>query len=99
MSDAVLFVLVTLASYRIWRLWAHDALPPLIWARDRLERSVDRHFGPVWAAGVRCAWCSGFWASVAVVAAVWVVRPLTLPALWFGAVSTLVGALAQIDEA
>lgn len=99
MSDAVLFVLTVLASYRVWRLLAEDSLPPLIWFRDRLEAAIDRRFGGMWASGVACPWCSGFWISCAVVGAVWAVRPLPLPALWFGAVSTAVGLLAQRDEA
>lgn len=99
MSDALLFVLTTLAAYRVWRLWAEDAFPPTIWLRERLENAVESRFGGLWAAGVACPWCSGFWVSCAAVAAVWAVRPLPLPALWFGAVSTAVGLIAQRDEA
>lgn len=99
MSDALLFVLVVLASYRVWRLFAIDALPPFTWTRDRVEKAVRHRFGTTWAAGVSCPWCSGWWLSCAVVAATWAVRPLPLPALWFGAVSTAVGLLARVDEA
>lgn len=99
MSDVMVFVLTVLAAYRLWRLWAEDAFPPVEWARDRFERAVDRRFGPAWAAGTACPWCSGFWITSAVVAVVWALQPLPLPALWFGAASTLVGLLAQRDEA
>lgn len=98
MSDPVLFVLMSLAAYRLWRLVAVDKLPPIMWARERFEAAVDRRFNAVWADGVTCPWCSGAWVSALVVGAVWCVRPLTLPALWFAAVSTTVGLLAQWDE-
>lgn len=98
MSYALLLLLTTLAAYRLWRLWAHDDLPPAMWLREAFERAVERRFGPAWAAGVACPACSGFWVSCAVVAAVWAARPLPLPALWFGAVSTLVILIAQRDE-
>lgn len=98
MSDAVLFVLLVLASYRAWRLLAEDSLPPAIWFRERIEAAVGRRFGGMWAGGVACPWCSGFWISCVAVGAVWAYRPLPLPALWFGAVSTAVGLLAQRDD-
>lgn len=94
----MMFVLMVLAAYRIWRLLAEDAFPPMIWLREHLEGAVERRFGGMWAGGVACPWCSGFWISCAVVAAVWAVTPIPLPALWFGAVSTAVGLLAQRDE-
>lgn len=99
MSLPLLFVLITLSAYRLWRLWAEDALPPFMWARDRFEAAVDRRFGSTWAAGTACPWCSGFWISCATVAVVWALRPLPMPGLWFLAVSTLVGLIAQRDEA
>lgn len=94
----MVFLLTVLAAFRVWRLWAHDALPPLIWAREAVEGAVLRRFGPVWAGGVSCSACSGFWISAAVVGAVWHYRPLPLPALWFAAVSTLVILIAQRDN-
>lgn len=94
----MVFVLTTLAAYRVWRLWAHDAFPPVEKPRDRVEQWVARHFGDAWAGGVACAGCSGAWVSFAVVGAVWAVRPLPMPALWFGAVSTAVILIAQRDD-
>jgi len=89
---------MVLAAYRVWRLWAHDAFPPVEKTRDWVEQWVARRFGNAWAAGVSCSACSGAWVSFAVVGAVWAVRPLPLPALWFGAVSTLVILIAQRDD-
>lgn len=98
MNDALLFMLMSLAAYRLWRLWALDVLPPVVWARDRAELAVADRFGNAWADGVTCSWCAGTWCAVFTVAAVWTVRPLPLPALWFGAVGTVVGFLAQYDK-
>lgn len=98
MTDAVVFLLTSLAAFRVWRLLAVDKLPPIMWARERLEAAADNRVGTVWADGVTCPWCSGAWVSALVVAAVWATRPLTLPALWFAAVSAVVGLVAQWDE-
>lgn len=98
MSDVMVFVLACAAAYRLWRLLAHDDLPPMVRIRDWFERVVDARFGASWAAGVRCAACSGAWCSFGVVGVVWYWRPLPLPALWFGAVSTVVILVAQRDD-
>lgn len=98
MNLPLLFVLTSLAAFRVWRLLAADKLPPIMWLRDRLENTVDRRFGVVWADGVTCPWCTGSWVAFAVVAAVWAVRPLPLPALWFAAVAAAVGFLAEWDR-
>lgn len=98
MSDVFLFVLAVGASFRLWRLWAVDSLPPAKWVRRRVERAVHVRFGPHWAAGVTCPWCAGFWASVVVTVVVWVFHPLPMPGLWFAAVPTAVGLVAQLDH-
>lgn len=98
MSLPLLLVLMYLASYRLWRLLALDDLPPLVAVRDRIEGWIDHRHGPDWSSGLKCAWCLGFWCSVAVVGATWAVVPLPLPVLWFAAVSTAVGVTAMIVE-
>lgn len=98
MSDGLLFVVVALAAYRLWRFLALDDLPPVVWVRDGVEDFVERHFGPEWSSGVSCPWCSGWWASCIAVGAVWAYRPLPLPALWFAAVSAAVGIAAMTVE-
>ena len=99
MSDALTFVVIVLASYRLWRLWAEDVLPPVVWLRDRFEAATLARFGPAWAGGAFCAWCSGFWFCVAVWGATWAVRPLPLPWAWPWAMNCVVGLIAQRDEA
>lgn len=98
MSLVLLFVLVALASYRLWRLVSLDDLPPVTWVRDHFEAWVGEHHGLDWAAGITCAWCAGWWCSCIVVGLVWAAHPLPLPALWFGAVSALVGIVAMTVE-
>lgn len=98
MTDALLFILLTLTAYRVTRLIALDDLPPLVAVRDRFTEVVSRRHGADWASGIGCAWCSGFWVSCAVVGAVWHFRSLPLPGLWFCAVSAAVGMLAMLTE-
>lgn len=95
MSGPLLFVLASLTSYRLWRLWALDDLPPAQWVRERVERLVDRWFGAEWAAGVVCSWCVGFHICVAVWLAVWHTHPLPLPWLWPAAMSTALGLMVE----
>lgn len=99
MSVGLLFVLVVLASYRLWRLLGADSLPIVKGPRERLGDWIAERHGDDWADGITsCAWCLGFWCSCAVVAATWSVVELPLPALWFPAVSTAVGLLAMTLE-
>jgi len=95
LSLVLLVVFTSLAAYRLWRLLAVDELPPLMWARFKLIGVIERRHGAYWAAGVKCPWCSGSWVAVGTVAVVWHYLSLPLPALWFAAVSVVVGALAQ----
>lgn len=92
MSDPALFVLTSLAAYRLWRLIALDVV------LDKPRGWIIRRLGLERSAWISCSWCAGFWMSAAVVAAVWSQASLPLPALWFAAVSTTVGLLAQWDE-
>lgn len=98
MSDGLVFILTALAAYRIFRFWKLDTLPPVRWVRDKFDAAVEARFGVEWADGVTCPWCMGAHVSFLTVGAVWYFRPLPLPALWFGAVSTIVGFLSQRDE-
>ena len=98
MSDGLLFVLVTLAAYRLWRFVSLDDFPPMVAVRDWFRDAVFRRYGDEWAGGIACAWCAGFWCTIAVVAAVWAWRPLPAPALWFAAISTVVGLVAMTVE-
>lgn len=95
MTDALLFVLVVLAVYRVTRFLALDDLPPLVWVRNRFEDAVATRHGSDWSSGLMCFWCSGFWVTCAVVTTVWAFRPLPLPGLWYLAVSAAVGLLGM----
>lgn len=95
MSYPLLFVLLCLAAYRVWRFFALDTLPPLVAARDNLQLWVaDRH-GDDWADGLACVWCSGWWVCCAVVGITWSFVPLPMPGLWFLSVSAAVGLLGM----
>lgn len=98
MSDGLLFIVVSLAAYRLWRLLALDTLPLVRAPRERLELWMAGRWGDEWSDGIACAWCLGFWCACVVVGATWAVRPLPLPALWFAAVSGAVGLAAMVIE-
>lgn len=98
-SDALLYVLLVAASYRVWHFFALDSLPPLEDVREPVLARITEWWGSEWADGLACAWCAGFWTSCAVVGATWALRPLALPGLWFLAVSAGVGIVATGVEA
>jgi hypothetical protein len=97
-GEEILLVTLTLAAYRAWRFAARDTLPGLADARDRLRDRIAERAGPRWAAGVDCPWCSGTWVAWIAVAAVWAIRPLPLPGLWFAAVAAGVGLLDELTD-
>jgi hypothetical protein len=90
------FVLLTAASYRLWRLVAIDTIAdrPRDWLLDRLDEK--------WEIGLVCPWCSGFWICLGVWG-LWqwtadasdaaTVTALAVPA----AMSAAVGLLAKLD--
>lgn len=88
-------VLLSLASYRGWRLMAEDSFP--LAARPR--KWLLRRWGPtsLWTEWLVCAWCAGAWWSIAVVAITAQVTNVPLPVLQAMAVSTLVGLTARVD--
>ncbi len=98
MSDPFLLVLMSLAAYRLWRLLAVDELPPFMWLREKFTAAVERRFGAAWSLGVSCPWCSGAHISFLTV---WVTTWFTsvpLPVLQAGAVSVVVGLIAQWEN-
>lgn len=98
-DDVLLWLLATLAAYRLWRLLALDDLPYLSDVRERFEDWLDVRAGNRWAAGVACPWCSGFWCCVAVFSALtwWVSVPLI--AVQIAAASTVVGLIGSRMDA
>jgi hypothetical protein len=97
MNDFLMVVLMSLAAYRLYRLFSIDEFPPISWARRKFHVFVQRRFGKEWSNGIRCPWCAGFWWSLGVVVAVDLAVSVPLPALMILAVSCLVGLIAQLD--
>jgi hypothetical protein len=94
MDVIVLWLLATLASYRLWRLLALDDLPGLAEARiaiaDRLPSRYER--------AIQCPWCLGFWCCVFVFAAIDLFGySLPLPMVQIAAASALVGLIGALD--
>lgn len=97
MTDPVLFVLLALASFRLWRFLGRDEFPLTAWPRRYAARRWGE--GSVAFYWVQCPWCAGSWISAVVVAVVDLgFRPLDLPVLWWLAVSTVVGLLGGVVD-
>lgn len=100
------WLILSLAAFRLTRLIGWDDFPPVARLRSRLVREGDPRgraiyadavlYGrPLLAKFVHCAWCVGFWVS-ALVYAVWAVAPTE--ALYVAvpfAISAAVGLLAK----
>lgn len=97
MSDALLLAMCALFAFRVWRFLAVDTFPPMKAAREWFDGKLGTEH---WAVELLdCPWCSGSWVAFATVGAVWAVKPLPLPALWFGATAALVGLVAKYEQA
>ena len=96
LTAALLFVALSLASYRVWRLVGKDDITvfmraPLMRANTRLSNWVLK--------GLTCPWCFGTWVSVAAVYAThrWLVPLHPHWLLWAVAVSCAVGLIGELD--
>jgi hypothetical protein len=97
MPDWLEFTLLTLATYRLWRIIGADtvlgAVRDRVTRRDRYEADPDAYRRRL-DEFLHCAWCLGFWVALTVFGAwllwpaetIWVCVPL--------AISTAVGLLA-----
>lgn len=90
MGDALLFVALSLGTYRIWRFLARDTLTEPFWSR------IPGKLGEGW----RCSWCLGTWLSLYLPSLVHhhvvTLEPHWL--VWGVAVAAVVGFLGQIDD-
>lgn len=101
----VLFIGIALCSYRLWRLlgkdvilerprkWLYRKFPPDAGTAKLVNAPRTRYLGVL----IHCPWCSGFWISGFVVAAVTCFVSMPLPVLWWFATSTAVGLIAKLD--
>jgi hypothetical protein len=98
MPDALLFVLLAFATFRVWRFIGRDDVtePLRAFAFGDATGFVRRYARDL----VCCPWCAGTWVSVASVYAAhrWltVLSPHWL--LWAVGVAAVVGFLGEIDE-
>lgn len=92
------FVILALASYRIWRLIAEDDPPPLPEWRNRIvgaqeTAGVWTFRRPTLAHMIQCPYCLGFWLSITIWGA-WMLWPEgTIVAMTPFAISTSVGLI------
>lgn len=86
MSDALLFVLLVLGAFRLWRLVG----------KDDITEPLRRPLPNLLLKGLTCAWCAGTWTAVGVTYAVHrYVVDLDPWLLWAGAVAALVGLIGD----
>ena len=85
-------VIVALIAYRLWR----------IAGRDTITEPIRKHLEGMWGGwvleGVTCAWCLGFWLSLAVAYFSDMVGLIHHPLAVGLAASTLVGFLGGRDD-
>lgn len=93
MDQVFLFVILVLASYRLTRLITTDEWPPSRWFRDKVVARYGPQSTPAYL--VTCPWCMGAWVAALVVLATSLWRPVPLPVLWWAAISSLVGLMAE----
>jgi hypothetical protein len=89
-SSALLFIALSLASYRAWRLLGRDDITAF--ARQPLPLFINK--------GLTCPWCAGTWIAIASVYAThrWLVPLGPHWLLWAIAVAAVVGFLGEIDR-
>lgn len=105
MNDWLVFLLLSLTTYRVTRLTVRDDFPPLLWARTRVQNVRPRRDdGEYWWGGelVSCHWCASGWIALVIVIVTALTVGLPAPLLWWPAVWGL-GALTyhielRIDE-
>lgn len=96
MSGLVVWILLTLAAYRLWRLLALDDLPGLADVRHRTIAAGQGTRAERWVDAIWCPWCLGFWCCVAVFAAADLAgTSIPLPAVQIAAASTAVGLIGE----
>lgn len=95
MTQVLVFVLIVLASYRVWRLLARDAFPPVQVPRDWVLGHTPDWVGTM----LGCGWCAGSWVTLATTWVVSACVSVEAPVLVGVAASAVVGFVAQYDVA
>lgn len=100
-----LTALISLASYRAWRIVGLDDWPPSRWLRGQLKRLSGADSGLVATRANRfwtevetfatCPWCLGAYATAGVVIAVDCFTSVPLPVLVWAAASSIVGLVGS----
>lgn len=95
-SAFLIFILLSLCSYRATRLITTDQFPPAQWLRDGVEARFGRDSG--WDILFHCSWCIGFWLTLAVFSWAWYFIDIPYPLLQAVAGSTVVGYLGSKEN-
>jgi hypothetical protein len=94
LEQIVLFVLMSLASYRLWRLIGYDTISASI--RDELPGDDGSGFS--FREMVECPWCLGSWIAFTVVGITALVTDVRWPVLQALACAVVVGWLHELIE-
>lgn len=92
-NQPFLFLLISLASYRLWRIPGRDTWPPAEAFRGWLERRTGKD--SAWTDFVTCPFCAGFWITGMVVLVVAQVASVPLPVLQWFAAAAVVGLIGK----
>lgn len=98
MADALVFVMLSLASYRVWRLVGKDDITGGL--RVFFYKHLPKALKDWFVALITCPWCAGTWIALLLT---WATDHFlrNLPVNWFGwavAVSCVVGLLSGLDD-
>ena len=93
MTPFLLWLLATLASYRLWRLLALDE----VLASQRIW--FVEHLPPKYEEAIYCSWCLGFWCCVVTFVTIdYLGYSIPLPLVQIAASSSIVGWVgARVD--
>lgn len=108
MSDPWLFLLATLAAYRVTRLVTTDKIAEPVTERirwwferrwyEKHDTGSDEEWNSKWAYMLSCPWCFGFWVSGVMSVLLSVAYGLDYLGIMWLAMSAGVGLLAKVDS-
>lgn len=96
MSDWLVFIVLSLAAFRLQRIITTDQWPPSDWFREKVRSRTGDDSS--WTTLVTCPWCFGFWISLAVMAEHHYLGVIPMWVYGVFAVSAIVGMLGTYDS-